>query len=65
MSGVFYGILSEIDGKINMYQNKNSKLTVLLTGGDSGYFVGKLKNTIFVEKNLLLDGLNFLIEINE
>jgi len=65
LSGVFYGILSELDGKINMYQNKNSKLTVLLTGGDSGYFAGKLKNTIFVEKNLLLDGLNFLIEINE
>jgi len=63
-SGVINGILKEIDGNIETYQNKYSNLTVILTGGDSNFLSKQLKSSIFANSNFLLEGLNYILQIN-
>lgn len=60
-AGVYYGIINEIKGFINMYQSKYQDLKIIITGGDAKYFVTKLKNHIFADENLLLKGLNIIL----
>jgi type III pantothenate kinase len=64
ISGVQQGIIFEIDGYINYLKLKYPDLKVILTGGDSNFFEKKLKNTIFVNSNLTLIGLNRILEYN-
>lgn len=63
-SGVWYGILGEINFIIQRYQENNVDLQVFLTGGDTFLFVDDIKSKIFARPNLLLEGLNRLIHIN-
>ena len=64
ISGVIYGVVSEIDGYINHLKIKYPKLSVFLTGGSIFYFDRKLKNAIFAERNLVLIGLNRILQYN-
>ncbi len=63
-SGIVNGLLFEMDGFIGAISELYPKLQVVLTGGDAKYFVGKLKNSIFVDPNLNLIGLNSILEHN-
>ena len=63
-SGVFHGVLQEIEGTIKVYQNKYPDLTVILTGGDADFLCKQFKISIFADSNFLLEGLNFLLEFN-
>ena len=63
-SGVINGVLYEIEGTVNEYQNKYSDLTVILTGGDADFLCKQLKISIFANSDFLLEGLNFLLEYN-
>ena len=63
-SGVIFGILKEIDGIIDEYQEKYKDLTVILTGGDANFLSKQLKSSIFANSNFLLEGLNFILQIN-
>ncbi len=63
-SGVVFGILIEIDGVINEYQQNYKDLTVILTGGDANFLSKQLKNGIFANSNFLLEGLNYILEFN-
>ena len=63
-SGVIHGTLFEMDGFISAISQKYPKLQVVLTGGDAKYFEGKLKNSIFVDLNLNLIGLNRILDYN-
>lgn len=62
--GVIFGIIKEIEGYINHYLLKNSEIVIIFTGGDANYFVFKVKNTIFVDCDMLLKGLNKVLEYN-
>ena len=64
-SGVLNGVLVEIDGMINRYKSQFSDLKVMLTGGDFQLFDKGLKNSIFVDPNLVLKGLNEILDYNE
>lgn len=64
-SGVLMGMIYEVDNYINSLKNKYNGLAVILTGGDAPRLTGKLKNTIFVEPNLVLNGLNCILSHNE
>lgn len=64
ISGVQSGILFEIEGYIKEVQGKYPGIKVVLTGGDSFFFAGKLKSTIFAEADLLFYGLNKILEYN-
>ena len=63
-SGVMNGVISEIDGIINQYKEKNHDLTVVLTGGDVNFLSNRLKNSIFANPNFLLEGLNSILTYN-
>ncbi|TQD38526.1 type III pantothenate kinase [Haloflavibacter putidus] len=62
--GVVQGVIFEIDGFINQYKNQFSNLTVIFTGGDAEFLSKKVKNSIFVPQNFLLQGLNHILEYN-
>ena len=64
-SGVINGVIEEIDGIIDRYNEEHRRLTVVLTGGDSPFLSKRLKNTIFAHSNFLLEGLNYLLELNK
>ena len=63
-SGVIAGMAYEIDGFISAYTEKYSNFNVVLTGGDTPYFAGRLKNRIFADSNFLFKGLYALSETN-
>lgn len=64
-SGVANGIIFEMDSYITLFVRKHKDLKVILTGGDANFFVKKLKKTIFVIPNLVLIGLNHILQYNE
>ena len=63
-SGVIAGITYEIDGFIDYYAGKYGNFNVVLTGGNSAYFAGQLKNKIFADLNFLFKGLYAISEVN-
>lgn len=63
-AGVVLGIISEIEGAIDCYSSLFKNLKVYLTGGDALYFEKKIKRCIFADLNLVLCGLNRIIEYN-
>ncbi len=63
-SGVQNGIFFEIDAYINHYKQLNNNTKAILTGGDAYFFAKNLKNPIFVDLNLVLTGLNTILEYN-
>jgi type III pantothenate kinase len=63
-SGVMAGITYEIAGFISEYARKYSNFNVVLTGGDTSYFAGQLKNRIFADPYFLFKGLYALSETN-
>jgi len=63
-SGVVEGIVREIDSYIDEYKKKYNIFT-FLTGGYAFYFESKLKNTIFADENLVLKGLNEILNYQQ
>ena len=63
-SGVIAGMTYEIEGFINEYARKYGNFNAVLTGGDTSYFAGQLKNKIFADSNFLFKGLYVLSETN-
>lgn len=64
-SGVILGVAYEIDGFINAYREKYSDLKIILTGGDTDFLRDNIKNDIFVNSNLLLEGLFNILNYNK
>ena len=62
--GVVRGVVHEIEGIISSYRSNFPNLTVILTGGDANFLCKQFKISIFVLSNFLLEGLNFLLEMN-
>ncbi|WP_179337014.1 type III pantothenate kinase [Winogradskyella ludwigii] len=63
-SGIVNGVITEINGIMDQYQQEYSDLTVILTGGDTNFLSNQLKNSIFANSNFLFEGLNFILEYN-
>lgn len=62
--GVQCGIIHEIDGFIDDMKSEYADLKIIITGGDCSFFDNSLKNSIFVDLNLTLKGLNRILEYN-
>ncbi len=65
LSGVYNGLINEIDGIIWSYKENYENLTVILSGGDYIYFDKRLKNNIFALPNIVMIGLNIILEFND
>jgi type III pantothenate kinase len=64
LNGAMNGIIFEINGYFEALKIKYPELSIFLTGGNANYFVSKLKSPIFAEKNLVLTGLNRILQYN-
>ena len=64
-SGIINGVFVEIDGIIQRYTNQYPDIKVIVTGGNAKLFDKGLKNTIFAKPNLLMEGLNKILDYNE
>ena len=61
-SGVVKGIEYEIKGVVNDYEVRFGSLVVVFTGGDAINFANGVKNTTFANLNLVLVGLNKILD---
>lgn len=65
LSGVLLGCRAETDGMIDKYKENFTDLMVVLGGGDRFFFDKTLKNRIFAVANVVLRGLNLILEYNK
>ena len=63
-SGVINGIVYEIEGYITRLSQDYEDLKIIFTGGDGNFFAKRLKNTIFAIYDLVVYGLNRILEYN-
>jgi len=59
-----WGTILEMQGVIDHFKKKFGTITIVLTGGDTDFFVNSLKSEIFVHQNLVLIGLNKILNYN-
>lgn len=64
-SGIVNGAISEVNSMIESFIKQFGELKVILTGGDANYFEKSLKYDIFASANLVLVGLNHILDFNE
>ena len=64
-NGGKFGLILEIEGYINYYQQQYSNLQIVFTGGDILHLDITQKNKIFVDPNFVLHGLCHLLILNE
>jgi type III pantothenate kinase len=62
--GVERGIQYELDGAIQHFERNFQDGKIVITGGDAKYFEKKLNNRIFAEPDLVLIGLNNILNYN-
>lgn len=65
LSGVVRGFIKEIEGNISDYMSLYKQLKIIVTGGDHKYFDKLLKYKTFASPNLVLEGLNGILDFNE
>jgi len=63
-TGVVLGMAKEIDGILDLYQEKFGNFNALLTGGDIQLFRPHLKNKIFADPHLIFKGLYAISRYN-
>ncbi len=63
-SGVFNGTVAEVNGLIVEYKKQFPDLITIVCGGDAPFFEKNLKARIFAEPNLVLIGLNHILNYN-
>lgn len=62
--GALWGAVMELEGMIHRFSPKFQNLEVVLTGGDAQFFVKNIKTKIFAHPNLVLFGLNKILNFN-
>jgi type III pantothenate kinase len=63
-SGAVLGTAAEIDGMIQNFESQYPDFNAILTGGDAPLFASKIKSKIFADPDLLLKGLNQILNYN-
>lgn len=63
-SGAINGMLFELNGIIAAHRNERPDLKVVVCGGDAPFFESRLKPPIFVVPEVVLMGLNRILEHN-
>jgi type III pantothenate kinase len=65
LSGVQQGILAELRLIISEYRLRKPEAIAVVTGGDAFFFEKELKSSIFANLNLVMIGLNEILDFNE
>jgi type III pantothenate kinase len=64
MAGVITGVTYEINEYIRTFENKHTDFNIILTGGDSEYLKDKIDYHITYMPDIVIDGLNYILEYN-
>lgn len=64
-SGAFWGCVAEMEGIIENMKREKGEMKVLICGGDADRFESMIKAPIFAIPELVLIGLNAILEHNE
>lgn len=64
LSGAVNGAVEEVMGMITRYRTEFSDLHVIISGGDLPFFDKCLENSIFAVPNIVLKGLNEILDFN-
>jgi type III pantothenate kinase len=65
LSGVVNGLTAEADAIINLYKKLYNPIRTVICGGDMKFLADRLKNSIFAVSELVLIGLNEILDHNE
>ena len=64
IAGVITGVTYEINEYIRTFEKKHTKFKIILTGGDSGYLKDKINYQVTYMPDIVIDGLNYILEYN-
>jgi type III pantothenate kinase len=64
LAGVITGAIYEINEYIRTFEKKVRELKIFLTGGDGEFVIGKIDQHAAYIPDLVIDGLNFILEYN-
>ncbi len=64
LSGVINGAFHEVKSITSKYIDDYKNIKIILSGGDMKYFDKILKNSIFAVSNIVLIGLNIILDFN-
>jgi type III pantothenate kinase len=64
LAGVILGTLYEINEYIRTFEKNSSDLKIILTGGDSGFLKDKIDHPLTYMPDIVMDGLNYILEYN-
>ena len=63
-SGVQAGLIFEINEYIRTLNIKYNDLKIIITGGDGKFLAGKVESAPILAPDLVLDGLNYILDYN-
>jgi type III pantothenate kinase len=63
--GAQLGMIAEVKGIIEQYRLMDEALNIVLTGGDAAFLQKGLKNGIFADPDLILKGLNSILNYQQ
>jgi type III pantothenate kinase len=63
--GAQLGMLAEVKGIIEQYRLMDEAVNIVLTGGDAAFLQKGLKNGIFADPDLILKGLNSILNYQQ
>ncbi|MCX6252863.1 MAG: type III pantothenate kinase [Bacteroidia bacterium] len=63
-AGVITGVTYEINEYIRTFEKKHTDFKIILTGGDSGYLKDKINYQLTYMPDIVIDGLNYILEHN-
>jgi type III pantothenate kinase len=63
-AGVINGVTYEINEYIRTFEKKHAGLKVILSGGDGEYLKRKINHPVTYIPDIVVDGLNFILEYN-
>jgi type III pantothenate kinase len=63
-AGVITGVIYEINEYIRTFEKNHKVFNIILTGGDSEYLKGRINHDIIYLPDIVIDGLNFILEYN-
>jgi type III pantothenate kinase len=64
LAGVITGITYEINEYIRTFEKKSTGYKIILTGGDGGFLKDKINHQVAHMPDIVIDGLNYILEYN-
>jgi type III pantothenate kinase len=63
-AGVIKGMVYEINEYIRTFEKRHTEIQVVITGGDGGYLKERLDYKVTYLPEIVIDGLNYILEYN-